>query len=404
MAQRLVKGPDGTVQKFPGDATDAEISAALQAIPEANKPQAPAARTWTDFALDTLPAVGGLIGGAAGLELGPGAVATAGVGAAAGQTVKNFVNAYRGKKVPTTLPAAVADVGLAGMTYGATPEMGGMVAGGLLKAGAPWLMQKAVKPTEALLKEYKTTAPRLVKTLLDEGINVTQGGLDKLQRLFDATNADIRAAIQSSTGTIDKGKVAQRTVDTAKKLSQQVNPTADLQAVDDVVLEFFDHPTQRGPSLKVQDAQDMKVGTYQQIGKKYGQVSSANLEAQKALARGLKDEIALEVPEISGLNARDAKLMAAMDAVGRRAALSGNKDPVGFAWVAHNPVTFLAAIFDRSPVVKSLIARGAYQAAGMTAKVSPQLIRVAVVALAQGENGDGPPGALPDSSTSPASR
>jgi len=76
--------------------------------------------------------------------------------------------------------------------------------------------------------------------------------------------------------------------------------------------------------------------------------------------------------------------MAAMDGVGRRVALSGNRDPVGFAWVAHHPTTFITALLDRSPAVKSLLARGLYTQAATAARVSPDLIRVALGAIAQG--------------------
>jgi len=127
----------------------------------------------------------------------------------------------------------------------------------------------------------------------------------------------------------------------------------------------------------------LKTGTYRQLAGKYGELKSATIEAQKGLARGLKEEIAAEVPEVSALNAQEGKLLQAADVVGRRIALTGNRDPIGFAWVTHNPITFLTALADRSPMFKSLLARGAYGAAGSVSKVSPQLIRAAVLATAQ---------------------
>lgn len=46
---RRVKGPDGRIHAFPDHASDAQISAALKAIPAVNKAQAPpAAQTWSD--------------------------------------------------------------------------------------------------------------------------------------------------------------------------------------------------------------------------------------------------------------------------------------------------------------------------------------------------------------------
>lgn len=339
--------------------------------------------------VNVLPAIGGAAGGVvgglggsvAGVGVGgvPGAIGGAALGGAAGEAAKQLINRARGGEAPATSGAAAASIGTQAAVHGTAEAVGAGLGAGM-KAAAPWLMQKALKPTASLASEYRTTAPKLVQTLLDEGISVTQTGVDKLQRLLDATNAKIREAVANATGSIQKNTVAARALETAAKVSKQVNPAADLQAVGDTVEQFVNHPVFTG-KLSIPEAQAMKQGTYQQIGKKYGEVSSASIETQKALARGLKEEIAAEVPGLAGLNSRDSELMAALDATGRRVALSGNKDPVGFAWVAQHPTTFLAAIFDRSPAVKSFVARGLYSSAGSAAKVAPQLIRAAVVAL-----------------------
>lgn len=342
-----------------------------------------------------LPMVGGAAGGMLGAVGGPaGSVGGAALGAAGGESARQLINRATGNPAPATPLAAAGEIAKQGAISGAA-EGAGVAIGAGAKAAGPWLMQKALKPAGALLKEYKTTAPELVKTLLDEGVSITQSGLDKLQKLFDATNDEIRAAVAAAPGTIDKQSVAARALPTAGRLANQVNPTKDLQAVGETVGEFMNHPVYSGPTLSVPEAQAMKTGTYKQIGKKYGEVSSAAIETQKALARGLKEDIASEVPQIAALNARDSQLMASMDAVGRRVALSGNKDPVGFAWVTQHPVTFLAALIDRNPSVKSYLARGLYTNAGRLAGVSPQLIRAAAMAAASGDDPQATDGSAP---------
>lgn len=345
-----------------------------------------------------LPTAGGMIGGTIGSASGPiGAAIGATAGGALGRTAQRAVE---GRPIATA-EGATDIAGQAAIQGGS--QVFGQSLGVALKKAAPWLMQKALKPTETLLREYRTTAPKLVQTLFDEGVNVTEAGLSKLQKLFESTNDDIRAAVAGATGSIPKERVAARALPTAAKMGQQTNPTKDLQAVGETVQEFLDHPVYKG-NLSVPEAQAMKVGTYRQIGKKYGEVSSASIETQKALARGLKEEIAEEVPGLAGLNATDSELMAALDAVGRRVALSGNKDPVGFAWVTAHPMTFMAALFDRSPAVKSFVARGMYDMAGKVGKVSPDLIRVAIVGLAQGGSAPTPvPSHAPSSSPAPVS-
>jgi hypothetical protein len=57
------------------------------------------------------------------------------------------------------------------------------------------------------------------------------------------------------------------------------------------------------------DAQSMKQGTYNVLRGKFGEQGSATVEAQKALARGLKEEIATQFPEISQLNAAESRLL-----------------------------------------------------------------------------------------------
>lgn len=393
MPDKVIDIPGHGQIAFPDSMSDAQINAAATKLYQDANPgkKQPPVRSWMDTAVDWLPAVGGaaggLIGGIGGTVAGvgvggvPGSIGGAALGGAAGEAAKQLVNRVRGAEAPSSSLEAAGDIARQGAVQGGAEAVGAGVGKAMSTAG-PWLMQKALKPTASVLKEYNTTAPKLVQTLLDEGINVTQGGVSKLQALLDATNEDIRNAVANATGTIDKKSVAARALPTAQKVAQQVNPTKDLQAVGDTVQEFLDHPVMTGPTLSVPEAQALKTGTYQQIGKKYGEVSSAGIETQKALARGLKEEIAAEVPGIAGLNAQDADLMAALDATGRRVALSGNKDPVGFAWVAQHPTAFLAALFDRSPAVKSFLARGMYQQAGYAAKVTPQIIRAAVTALA----------------------
>jgi hypothetical protein len=61
--------------------------------------------------------------------------------------------------------------------------------------------------------------------------------------------------------------------------------------------------------MNASDAQTMKQGTYRVLAGKYGEQGSAAVEAQKALARGLKEEIANQFPEINGLNAAESKLL-----------------------------------------------------------------------------------------------
>lgn len=394
---------EGVVHTFPDDATDAEISAALNAIPQPNAAAAPKARTWADTAVDALPAVAGAIGGVvggiggtvAGMGVGgvPGAIGGATLGGAAGESAKQLINRARGAQAPASPTQAATDIALQGGVQGAAETVGAGV-GGLMAAAGPRIMQAAVKPTLSMLKGVMKgeAVPRVVQTLLDEGLNVTPHGLSTLQSLLGSTRAELRATLDAATAKgapgINPFAVTRRLAEPAARAAQQVNARADVEAIGRVGNDFLEE--QGGRLLPLAEANAVKQGTYQALGKKYGQLGSAEVEGQKALARGLKEEIEAQAPGVERINQRLGGLTEAEKAVGRRVALSANRDPVGFAWVAQNPSVFLAALFDRSPAVKSMIARGLYQSAGVAGHVAPQLIRAAVVALTTGASDASP--------------
>lgn len=110
-------------------------------------------------------------------------------------------------------------------------------------------------------------------------------------------------------------------------------------------------------TIPVELAQKMKQGTYKSLKGKYGEVGSASTEAQKALARGLKDQIADVVPGIGPLNAEEARLLKTLDVAERRALMELNKNPMGLSILAGNKAAFAGFMADRSAAFKALAAR-----------------------------------------------
>jgi hypothetical protein len=131
---------EGKPQNFPDDATDAEISAALGAIPAANTKDAPKARTWTDVAVDTLPAAGAIVGGTVGAIGGtafgfgiggvPGSIGGAALGGSAGEAAKQLINRLRGANAPNTMGEAASAIGLEGAKDAAIDATGGAIVKG----------------------------------------------------------------------------------------------------------------------------------------------------------------------------------------------------------------------------------------------------------------------------------
>lgn len=223
------------------------------------------------------------------------------------------------------------------------------------KKGANKLMQSAIKPTIAQLKSGDADAA--IETLLQYGISPNKKGVEKLRDLIDQKNAEITNLISGSPATVDKRNVLNYLTDTRSTFANQVSPTGDLSAIDKVADDFVAHPLYPGNNLSVQAAQKLKQGTYKTLAKKYGQLGGAETEAQKALARGLKDEVASAVPGVSALNAEESRLLRTLNVTERRALMELNKNPMGLASLASDPVSWAAFMADRSAAFKALAAR-----------------------------------------------
>lgn len=241
-----------------------------------------------------------------------------------------------------------------------------LVGGGMGRAATPLmesasrsLMQKALKPGSKDLELGK--ADRAIQTMLDEGVNVSRGGMDKLRGMGNNLNTRAANEIAGSTATVNKYDVANRLYDTERRAMSQVNPVDDVAAVGNSWNEFLAHPHLTGRStMPVQMAQELKQGTYKKLADSYGQQGNATVEAQKALARGLKEEIERGVPSVVPINARASEIWNALNVANRRALVGGNNNPAGLSLLANSPQAAAAFALDRSALAKSLLARGVY--------------------------------------------
>lgn len=276
-------------------------------------------------------------------------------GAVTGGVSAGMVNpdeAGAGAVIGGALPGALQVAGKAGNAIGDAVS-------GAMQSQAKKLMQSAIKPT---IKQLKTgEADSAVQTLLDYGISPTKKGVEQLRDLIDAKNAEIAGEIASSGATIDKNAVLNRLNDVRAKFGAQVSPSSDLSAIQQVADDFAAHPSVP-QAIPVAQAQELKQGTYRVLKDKFGQLGTADTEAQKALARGLKEEIATQVPAVGPLNAEESRLLQALSVSERRALMDANKNPMGLAALATNPVSWAAFMADRSAAFKAMAARMANRA------------------------------------------
>lgn len=235
---------------------------------------------------------------------------------------------------------------------------------------AKTLMQSALKPTIAQLQSGEASVA--VDTLLKYGINPTMKGVNKLKTKISDLNEQIKTKINESTATISRDDVVNTLEGTKAQFGSQVDPVADLLAIEQTGKNFvISHPK----NISVQLAQKLKQGTYKALSGKYGEEVSASLEAQKALARGLREGISSKVPEVIGLNAEEAKLIKTLNVAERRAFMEANKNPGGLALLTQTPGQFALFMMDKSALFKSLIARAINRSASLLQ--SPTITRPA---------------------------
>ena len=244
-----------------------------------------------------------------------------------GDTLKGALRNVASEAVPQA-------IGLLGAKYAAKAGVPAEKASKVLRGKAEDWMQSALKPTVKDLKSGKAAVA--IDTMLDKGINATKGGMEKIHARIDELNDQIKEAIASSPERVATAKIARPVVEKLQEFKKQVNPNADVAAIKKSWSEFKNHPLLQHETpeqvipgkvdpytgattpekvipksgkedMSVQTAQELKQGTYKQFSKKYGQMASAEDEAQKTIARGLKEEIAKKVPAIEGLNAEESR-------------------------------------------------------------------------------------------------
>jgi hypothetical protein len=288
----------------------------------------------------------------------------------------NFPAAQRFKAGYEQMPKFLQDPYL-GLSAGTLGKVGAEMFPNVIKTISQTipekLMQSALKPT---LKQLETgQASTAVKTMLEEGINPTQAGVQKIQSKIKDLNTQVANKIESSTGTVNKTDILKYLDELETKKLKQVNPADDIVAIDKVKQEFmnFNKPVIKTPSqaIPVQLAQELKQGTYAGLQGKYGQLGSTEIQAQKTLARGLKEKIAGSVENIGALNKAESKLLDTLSVTERRIMMDLNKDPVSLGWLANNPAATVGFMATRSPKFKSILANVLYRVGGgQTAKPS----------------------------------
>lgn len=237
-----------------------------------------------------------------------------------------------------------------GRTVGQTAQQG-------LQQGGERVMQIALKPSKAA--RQNGDAITAVKTLLEEGANVSEGGVAKLTEKIDALDNELAQAIQGSQAKLLNTDVLQNLRGIMRKYAAGTLQAKNLDTIRDVANEFLQHPFFKGGNeLPVQAAQLMKRQNYAELGDKAfgsGLRPQAERDALKALTSGLREGIERVAPETADINAKMSPLINARDLAQERTMAAANNNLGGIGLL--NPKTLLLSLADRSPLAASLLAR-----------------------------------------------
>lgn len=260
------------------------------------------------------------------------------------------------------------------------------------------LYQSSLKPqTGSALSEAQRA--KIIETGIRERIPVSEGGLNKTASTVDALNQEVAGKLAARSDelgpVISPEAVASRVDEVKPTFRQQVNPEADMNALEASRQEFLRQHSENQPYTKIEPspeggyvpveevpnpveqpltlsgAQAEKTGTYRQLRKKYGELGSAQTEAQKALARGLKEEIYNLYPELKDLGAREGALIDLEGQLSRFVAREGNKQLGGIG----TPITAGAAHAAGLPALPVAIVKSAMEWAPIKSRLAIALDR-----------------------------
>ena len=253
-----------------------------------------------------------------------------------------------GTTAGVALPAVMAKAGPAVMDRVQLPSQ----AQQFLQNRAADLYQSALKPSTSA----RAPLPEdLVQTGLKNQIPISEAGKEKLAGLVEDVNNRIAQSV-------DKRPIsAQGVVDSAAPIRQryatQMTPAEDLNIIDTKNNEFLN----RFPSgtVPADELQAMKTGTYKVLGKKYGQIGSTEVEAQKGLALGAKEQLNQAFPDLAALNAEDSAYLKLGPALDKAVARAGNRNflslPTGIIAGAVKGITGSGGLGVVAGVTKALL-------------------------------------------------
>jgi len=214
------------------------------------------------------------------------------------------------------------------------------------------MYQSALKPPPGSAGQPAAAINKVVKTGVREGIPVSAEGLETVKDRIAGLNTGIQSVIDDLAQrgvTVDPAEVAKR-VEQVRPQFKTVNSTDHMAALDKVKQQFL---SENPKPIPANEAQAMKQKTYKDLRDQYGKLGTSDTEGQKALARGIKEELASQFPELTALNARESEFIGLDRVLERAVKRVGNRDLVPLA--SNGWLTMVKKLVE-DPEVKSRLA------------------------------------------------
>lgn len=226
------------------------------------------------------------------------------------------------------------------------------------KAAAEYFMNKALNPT--IVQHSSGAGKNATNYMLNNRINPTKSGVEFIENDITKINKQVDNIINANRNkTIRKSHIFDNLDDARNKFVEQVDNVDDITAFDKVINNFKERF--KGQTISVKRAHEIKKNTYQQINKKYGEMGTAQVEAQKQVARLLKEEIERltsknGINSVRDLNKKISEAVDTLDVVTRRQFLNSNKSTFhGLSLIAHDPTLGAIQHFQTSSLARSAI-------------------------------------------------
>lgn len=244
------------------------------------------------------------------------------LGAAAGEAGAQAVELAGGARESFS-PTEVGAQAAIPAAIGVGGKIASKTLGPLMEAGSKKLYSSALKLSTAMKPAKRES---ILATGLAEAAMPTRKGVAQQTAIINEMKDKIKATIATRPDApVDATKVAARIDDVAPRF-ETVTPEADRAILQGAKEEFI----RNNPTLGAATAQTLKTNTYRTLGEKaYGELKTSQKEAEKALARGLKEELENIFPELRQLNAKEAAAIDLKKALERAASRIQNRDLIG---------------------------------------------------------------------------